>query len=76
MSPPTPYCLKVPISAIYEKWVTNHGWTNRWTDQWTDKASYRDAWTHLKNEVKFDGAKEFQLTERKSSFLVNFFLKS
>ena len=33
------YCLKVHISAIYEKWVT---------DGRTDKASYGDAWTHLK----------------------------
>ena len=40
------YCLKVLISAIYERWVTDPQ-----TDQRTDKASYRDAWTHLKSPV-------------------------
>jgi len=27
------------------------------TDQWTDKASYRDAWTHLKTS-KYNVAKD------------------
>jgi len=49
------YCLKVLISAIFEKRVTDRrtdgrtdGRTDRRTDGRTDKASYRDAWTHLK----------------------------
>ena len=51
------------FSAIFEKRVTDgrtdrrtdgrtdgptNGWTDRRTDGRTDKASYRDAWTHLK----------------------------
>ena len=51
------YCLKVLISAIYEKWVTDQ-WTDKptdgptdgWTDGRTDIDSYRDAWTHLKRK--------------------------
>ena len=43
------YCLKVLISVIFEKWVMDPR-TDQRTDQRTDKASYRDAWTHLKNE--------------------------
>ena len=34
-----------------EKWVTDRrtdGWTNGQTEGRMDKASYRDAWTHLK----------------------------
>ena len=48
------YCLKVLISAIFEKRVTDgptDGPTDRRTDRRTDKASYRDAWTHLKRWV-------------------------
>ena len=41
------YCPKVSISAIFEKRVTD-GPTDGRTDPRTDKASYRDAWTHLK----------------------------
>jgi len=37
------YCLKVLISAIFQKRMTN-----RRTDQRMDKASYRDVWMHLK----------------------------
>ena len=37
----------VLIFAIYEKWVTDPR-THRPMDERTDKASYRDAWTHLK----------------------------
>ena len=43
--------LKVYISAIVEKRLTDQrtdGPTHGPTDGWTDKASYRDAWTHLK----------------------------
>ena len=40
------YCLKVLISAIFEKRVTDLR-----TDGPTDKASYRDAWTHLKKHL-------------------------
>ena len=28
--------------------LDHHGPTDQQTNQWTDKASYRDAWTHLK----------------------------
>ena len=45
------YCPRVSISTIFEKRLT-HGRTDRRTDGRTDKASYRDAWTHLKN-MKF-----------------------
>ena len=31
--------------------LDHHGPTNRLTDGWTDKASYRDAWTHLKRNI-------------------------
>ena len=47
------YCLKVLISAIYEKRVTDGRTdrrTDRRTDGRTDKASYRNAWTHLKTD--------------------------
>ena len=37
------YCPQVSISAIFEKRVTDP-----WTHRPMDKASYRDAWTHLK----------------------------
>ena len=40
-------CPQNSISAIFEKRLT-HGPTDRRTDGRTDKASYRDAWTHLK----------------------------
>ena len=56
MSSPMFYCLKVLISAIFEKRVTDgptHGRTDRPTDRRTDKASYRDAWTHLKRKKSF-----------------------
>merc|ERR1739838_339748 len=50
------YCLKVLISTIYEKWVTDRR-TDRRTDQPTDRPTdgptdrqpLRDAWTHLKS---------------------------
>ena len=44
------YCLKVLISAVFEKCVTD-GRTDGRTDRRTDKASYRDAWTHLKTKL-------------------------
>ena len=44
------YCLQLSISAIFEKRLTD-GRTDRRTDGRTDKASYRDAWTHLKRGV-------------------------
>ena len=55
-------CPQDSIYAIFEKRVThgptdprNHGPTDPWThgptDPRTDKASYRDAWTHLKMAV-------------------------
>ena len=44
------YCLKVLISAIFEKRLTDPR-TDPRTDGWTDKASYRDAWTHLKTDI-------------------------
>ena len=33
--------------VVWKKHLTD-GPTDRWTDGPTDKASYRDAWTHLK----------------------------
>ena len=42
------YCLKVSISAIFKKYLTD-GQTDRPTHGRRDKASYRDAWTHLKS---------------------------
>ena len=47
------YCLKVLISAIFEKRVTDRRTHGR-TDGPTDKASYRDAWTHLKTLTNTD----------------------
>ena len=44
------YCLKVLFSAIFEKRVTDRRTDGR-TDGRTDKASYRDAWTHLKTII-------------------------
>ena len=44
-------CPQIYISAMFEKCLTyrpTDGRTNGRTDQRTDKASYRDAWTHLK----------------------------
>ena len=46
-------CLEVSISAIFEKRVTDLR-TDPRTDGQTDKASYRDAWTHLKRKSKFE----------------------
>ena len=40
-------CPQNSISTIFEKRLT-HGPTDQRTDGRTDKASYRDAWTHLK----------------------------
>ena len=54
MGSPMFYCLKVLISAIYEKWVMDpwtEGQTDGRTNGRTDKASYRDAWTHLKTHT-------------------------
>ena len=57
------YCLKVLISAIFEKPVTQ-GPTDQRTDGRTDgrteKASYRDAWTHLKMGYNFSLNSSFQ----------------
>ena len=44
------YCLKVLISTIFEKRLTD-GPTDRPTDGRTDKASFRDAWTYLKTAL-------------------------
>ena len=42
-----------------------YGPTDRQTDGWTDgpmdKASYRDAWTHLKKVELIDGGNDFTM---------------
>ena len=48
---------KAPFSQIHclKEWLPTGRPTDGRTDRWRDKASYRDAWTHLKNMLTFGG---------------------